>query len=589
MRSLVQGKNLALIIALPVLLCFAVLFMEGCQGLNSASSGGGNPSAPGDPSTPTPPPPSGSQTDFSGVLMWKGDNSKDGLYGNETTLTLANVNPSQFGKKGSFHADGLIVAQPLYVRNVDMGSAGTHNLVIVVTEHDSVYALDADNLSAGPLWQRHYVDSNGFTVLPDNFGGRTTLGGQIGITGTPVIDPHTGAMYFVTTLENNGVPQQWIRSIDIRSGQDYGAGSMQIQASVPGDGKASVNGQIAFDPSIQNQRAGLAELNGSILVAWGSFSDFGVYHGWLMAFDASSLKLQAVFNPTPQAQTVDPASGPADHGGGAAFWQGGAGIAIDDSGNIYLSSADGSFNADQGGKNYGDTLLKLNFDGSNFNIVDWFTPDNQACIDVDDLELGSGGVAILPTDFTNGVKLVAANSKEGRLFLTNQETLGHFNASTNQVAQEFMVGEHSCTSSTTGAAADGTSWDRLYGDPSYWNGYLYAQAANLPLKQYQFQNGLLNPTPIAESPSSSGVRGANTVVSANGNQNAIVWAYEKSSSNQGILHAYNATNVSTELWNSNMNAGRDQLGTGVAFATPVVVDGHVFTSSDVTLTAYGLL
>lgn len=523
------------------------------------------------------------------MLLWKGDNSKDGLYGSETTLTLANVNSTQFGAKGRFHADGLIVAQPLYVRSVDMGSAGTHNLVIVVTEHDSVYALDADNVNAGPLWQRHYVDSNGFTVLPDNFGGRTTLGGQIGITGTPVIDASTGAMYFVTTLENNGVPQQWIRSIDIRTGQDYGAGSMQIQASVPGDGKASVNGQIAFDPSIQNQRAGLAELNGSILVAWGSFSDFGVYHGWLMAFDAASLKLQGVFNPTPQAQAVDPASGPADHGGGAAFWQGGAGIAIDDSGNIYLSSADGSFNADQGGKNYGDTLLKLNFDGSNFNIVDWFTPDNQACIDVDDLEVGSGGVVLLPTDDTNGVKLIAANSKEGRLFLTNQETMGHFNANSNQVAQEFMVGEDSCTSATTGAAADGTGWDRLYGDPSYWNGYLYAQASNLPLKQYQFQNGLLNPTPIAESPSSSGVRGANTVVSANGTQNAIVWAYEKSISNQGILHAYNATNVSTELWNSSMNATRDQLGTGIAFAAPVVVDGHVFTTSDVTLTAYGLL
>lgn len=590
MRPLVQPRSFPFIIAVHVLACLGLLLMQGCQGLMTTSGNSGGSSTPTTPSSPSdPPPPTGSQTDFTGVLMWKGDNSKDGLYGQETKLTLSNVNPGQFGKKGSFHADGLIVAQPLYISNVDMGAAGTHNLVIIVTEHDSVYALDVDNLAAGPLWARHYVDTNGLTVLPDNFGGRTTLGGQIGITGTPVVDPSTGALYFVTTLEDNGVPQQWLRSIDIRTGQDYGTGSVQIQASVPGDGKASVNGQIAFDPSLQNQRVGLAEWNGSILVAWGSFSDFGVYHGWLMAFDAASLKLQAVFNPTPEAQAVDPASGPADHGGGAAFWQGGAGIAIDDAGNIYLSSADGSFNADQGGKNYGDTLLKLQFDGSNFNVVDWFTPDNQACIDVDDLELGSGGVVILPTDDTNGVKLVAANSKEGRLFLTNRETLGHYNATSNQVAQEFMVGEESCTSTTTGAAADGTGWDRLYGDPSYWNGYLYAQASNLPLKQYQFQNGLLNPTPIAESPSSSGVRGANTVVSANGNQNAIVWAYEKSATNQGLLHAYDATMVSTELWNSNMNAARDQLGTGVAFAAPVIADGRVITTSDVTLTVFGLL
>jgi len=303
------------------------------------SCGGGG--TAGDGSGGGLPPPPNSQ--FSGVLTWKGNTTGNGVYSSETTLTPANVNVNQFGKLGSFQADGLAEAQPLYVSNVDMGSGGTHNIIIVTTEHDSIYALDADNLGAGPLWHRNYLDpANGVTTLPDNFGGRTTLGGEVGITGAPVIDAASGAVYFVTTLARNGVAEQWLRAVDIRTGKDFGPGSLKIEASVPGDGVASANGQIAFDPSIQNQRAGLRELNGSILVPWGSFSDWGKYHGWLMAFDAATLQRKAVFNPSPQYQANDPVSGPADHGGGGSFWQGAAAPAIDASGNIYLNAADGS-------------------------------------------------------------------------------------------------------------------------------------------------------------------------------------------------------------------------------------------------------
>jgi hypothetical protein len=523
--------------------------------------------------------------------MWKGDPSASGLYSQETSLTPANVNVNQFGRIGSFQADGILIAQPLYIANLDMGMAGTHNLVIIATEHDSVYALDADNSGAGPLWERHYVDpANGVTTLPDNFGGRTTLGGEVGITGTPFIDLQKRVIYFVTTLARNGVAEQWLRALDIHTGNDFGAGSMQIQASVPGDGKGSVNGQIAFDPSIQNQRAGLTTVGGSILVAWASFSDWGVYHGWLMAFDPSTLQLQAVFNPTPQFQATDAANGPADHGGGGAFWQGGAAPAVSADGYIYISSADGSFNGDQGGNNYGDTLLKLRLSGNSFQIADWFTPSNAACIDLDDLELGSGGVALLPTDFTSGRKLAAAFSKEGRLFLVNTDTLGKFNVSgDNQIPQEFMVGEQSCSDSTTGADADGPDWNRLYGNASYWNGNLYAGASNQALKQYQFQNGSLNPTPVATSTTAYGLRGGNTVVSANGTQDAIVWAYEKAATGLGILHAYDATSVSKELWNSNMNSGRDALGEGIAFSTPVVVNGRVIVTYDTRVGVFGFV
>lgn len=526
-----------------------------------------------------------------GVLMWKGDSSGSGNYASEITLTTANVNASQFGRLGSFTVDGITIAQPLYVSGLDTGAAGTHDVVIVATEHDSVYAFDADHPGAGSLWERHYVDAaNGITPMADSFGGRTTLGGEVGITGTPYIDGDTGALYFVTTLSRNGVPEQWLRAIDIRNGKDYGPGSVQIQASVAGDGRGTVNGQIAFDPSNQNQRMGLTEVGGRILVGWGSFSDWGVYHGWLMAYDPATLKQIAVFNPTPEAQATDAAAGPSDYGGGGAFWQGGAAPSIDAAGNIYLNAADGSFNADQGGNNYGDTMLKLQLSGSAFKVVDWFTPSNAACIDLHDLELGSGGVALLPTDFSNGIALGAAFSKEGRLFLVNTASMGKFNsAGDNQIPQEFMVGQYTCSDAVTGDVAEGPGWNRLYGNPAYWNGNIYVAASTMPLEQFRFENGVLNPTPFATAPSTYGLRGGNSVVSSNGTANAIVWAYEKTAAGTGILHAYDATDVSKELWNSNMNAGRDGLGQGIGFGTPVVAEGRVIAAYDSGIAIYGLL
>jgi hypothetical protein len=519
--------------------------------------------------------------------MWKGNKAGYGLYDQETTLTPANVNTSQFGLLGRFKTDGLLLAQPLYISNVDMGQAGTHNIIIIATEHCSVYAFDADNPGAGSLWERHYLDpANGITPQPDTFGGRSTFDGEVGITGTPAVDPSTGTLYFVTMYLHNGVSEQWLRSIDIHTGKDVGPGGVQVKASVQGDGKASVGGQIAFDPSIENQRSGLVVANGSVFVAWGSFSDKGVYHGWLMAFDPSTLALQAVFNPTPQAQADDPVNGPADHGGGGGFWSGGASPAIDGDGNIYLNTADGSFNANDSGDNYGDTTLKLKLNGNSFQIVDWFTPSDQECLDFLDLDLGSTGVALLPSDVGNG-HLAVTGSKEGRLYLLDTTQLGHFDASGDEVPQQFMVGEHVCQKGTGLLAPEGPDWNRLYGTVAYWNGYIYAQASNIALKQYQFQNGTLNTTPIAQTPSASGWRGGGSVVSSNGTQNGILWTYEKNAQDKAILHAYSATSVSHELWNSNMNP-TDLLGQGIGFSVPVIADGHVIATSDTRVTVYGL-
>lgn len=289
-----------------------LLLSEGC--------GGGNaPAARVDAPAPLPP---ATAPQLQGVFRWKGNDSGNGLY-TAGTLTPQSVSSSAFGQLARYHVGGDIQGQPLYVSNLDMGSAGVHNVVIVATGHDDIAAFDADGKVANALWQRSYMGP-GITSGTAIFGGRTGLGPEVGITGTPVIDPATGATYFVTLIVENGAIEQWLRAIDVRSGLDFGPGSVMVQATVTGDGPGSNNGQIAFDPSVQNQRCGLALLNGQVLVAWGSFSDSGIYRGWLMAYDAKTLKQTAVFSPATQYQAQDVANGPSDHGGGAAFWAGGA-------------------------------------------------------------------------------------------------------------------------------------------------------------------------------------------------------------------------------------------------------------------------
>jgi len=566
------------------------LFLAGCAGITGAAVPASPSPTPGQTPAPTATPTPALAGAFNGVLKWKGDTSGKGLYDQETVLTPTNVNVAGFGKVGTFVGDGLIIAQPLFVSNLDMGAAGVHNVVIFVTEHDSVYAFDVDHPNTAALWERHYTDpANGITPGIDNFGGRTSLGGEIGITGTPVIDAATGIIYFSTMIARNGKAEQWLRAVDIRTGKDFGPGSVQIQASVAGDGKGSVNGQIAFDPTVQNQRQGLVELNGMIVLAWGSFSDFGVYHGWLMAYDAATLQQKAIYNPTVKFQADDSADGPSDHGGGGSFWGGGASPAIDANGNIYEVAADGSFNADEGGTNFGDAVMKLSLGANGFSVVDWFSPSNQACLNLADLEIGSGGVAILPSEVDPSRRLAAVINKEGRVYILNLDNLGHFNAAGDtQIPQMLQVGNRACFTGIGSGFAEGPDWQRMYGNASYWNQNLYMGAANSPLRQFHFQGGTLGATPFATSPTSYSLRGANTVVSSNGATNGIVWAYEKSVTGRAILHAYDATLISRELWNSAMN-GRDALGQGTAFGTPVVANGRVIVGADKVVTVFAPL
>ncbi|HKR84004.1 MAG TPA: hypothetical protein VJS37_07490 [Terriglobales bacterium] len=562
------------------LLGFAVallLIMQGCGGVIG-------PAEKVDAPTPPPPPPD-TQNQLQGVFRWKGSDSGNGLY-SAGTLTPQTVSSSAFGLLARYHTVGDIQAQPLYVSNLDMGSAGVHNVLIVATEHDDIAAFDADGKVSAALWQRSYLGP-GITTGTAIFGGRTGLGPEVGITGTPVIDPASGAMYFVTLIVENGAIEQWVRAVDIRTGMDFGPGGVMVQATLPGDGPGSNNGQISFDPSVQNQRCGLALVNGQVLIAWGSFSDSGVYRGWLMAYDGNTLKQTAVFSPATQYQSQDAANGQADHGGGGAFWAAGAAPSIDSAGNIYLIAADGSFNASTGGQNYGDSVLKLKLSNGSFQVLDYYTPANNACLDHADLEIGSGGLMLLPSGAAGSQPLAITGNKEGRLYLLDTSNLGKFDAADAQIPQQFLVGSQACQPGQAAAGADGPGWERLYGNATYWNGSVYLAPANTDLRQYRFSGGTLSTTPASRSVTQFLNRGANTVVSANRNADAIVWAETKDAKSAISLHAYDANDVSHELWNN--YKGTNVLYPGVRFATPVVVDNKVIAAGKNDVFIYGLV
>jgi hypothetical protein len=551
-----------------------VLIQQGC-------GGGSIPAEKAD----APPPPPVTEQQLQGVFRWKGSDSGNALY-TAGTLTSQSVNSSAFGQLARYHVGGDIQAQPLYVSNLDMGAAGVHNVVIIATEHDDIAAFDGDGKVPQALWSRSYLGP-GITTGTAIFGGRTGLGPEVGITGTPVIDPVTGAMYFVTLIVESGSIEQWVRSVDVRTGMDFGPGSVMVRATIPGDGPGSNNGQISFDPSVENQRPGLALTGGQVLIAWGSFSDSGVYRGWLMAYDAKTLKQVAVFSPATQYQAQDAANGPADHGGGGSFWAGGAAPSIDSAGNIYVIAADGSFNADTGGKNYGDSVLKLKLSNGSFQVLDYYTPANNACLDHADLEIGSGGLMLLPSGAGGGQPLAITGNKEGRLYLLNTSNLGKYNAADAQIPQQFLVGSQACQPGQGSAGADGPGWERLYGNVTYWNGSVYLGPSNTDLRQYRFSGGTLSTTPASRSVTQFLNRGANTIVSANGNADAIVWAETKDAKSAMGLHAYDANDLSHELWNNYM--GTNLLYPGVRFATPVVVDNKVIAAGANDLFIYGLL
>jgi hypothetical protein len=495
------------------------------------------------------------------VVTWHNDNSRTGQNLDETVLTLSNVNSTQFGKKFTLSVDGRIYAQPLYVPNVSIPGQGTHNVVYVATENDSVYAFDAGGAPTSPLWHRGFTNpAKGITAVPcadtpECF----VVGPVVGITGTPVIDSTSKTLYVVTFIKENGSYFQRLHALDITSGAERFGGPVVIQASVRGSGAGSVGGTIAFDPLTQNQRPGLLLANGVVYIAWASFGDLGIYHGWVLGYDAATLEREAVFNDTP-------------NGSQGGIWQSGGGLSAAPGGRaVFLQTGNGTFDANQtGGVDYGDSFLRLSTTGG-LSVADYFTPDNQLTLDDMDIDVGSGAGLIPPTQSGPFPHEVIGAGKQGIIYVVSRDNMGKFNSTHNNVIQTV-------TGSVNG----------YFGSPAYFNNAVYYSGWADFLDRYTLASGLLSTLPVSESPTPFNF-GSTPSISANGSTNSIVWAVERSPSDtSSVLHAYDASDVSKELYNSNQNAARDSLG-GTKFSVPTIANGKVYLGTFSGLVVYGFL
>jgi len=502
------------------------------------------------------------------VTTYHNDNSRTGQNLHESILTPANVNSTDFGRVFVQPVDGYIYAQPLYVPGVSIGGQN-HNVVFVATENDSVYAFDADSAAGAnkkPLWHVSFINPPSVTTVNSSTdAGCGDLIPQIGISGTPVIDTSTGTLYVVANTKENGVFFQRLHALDITTGNEKLGGPVAIEATVPGTGDGSSGGRISFDPLKQNQRPGLLLKNGAVYIASASHCDIGPYHAWVFAYNASNLHQVAVWNSTP-------------NGGLGGVWQGGGGPAADAAG-IYFATGNGTFDVNTGGTDYGDTILKMGGpSGGKLPVLTYFTPFNQDVLAENDTDLGSGGVVLLP-DLPKGsahTHLLVECGKEGSIYLVDRDNMGGYNSTTDQVVQEL-------------AGATGGIW----GMPAYWNNTVYFGAQYDNLKAYSFNannSGQLSSSPVSYSPESFAYPGPTPSISANGSGNGILWAIQTDaygSNGSAVLHAYDATNLANELYNSAQSSG-DTPGPAVKFAAVTVVHGKVYVGTATQLAVFGL-
>lgn len=522
-----------------------------------------------------------------GVFTNRYDNGRTGQNRFEKVLTPQNVNGTSFGKLLSYSVDGQIYAQPLYVVGVNIPGKGKHNVVYVPTQLDSVYAFDADGKSSTPLWQVNFTDlTNGIGPVPCG----STGGGDIscsvapyyGITGTPVIDPDTNTMYLIARTFNFNTNEafQYLHALDITSGAEKFGGPVEIIATFPGAGMRNGGGLIQFNPLGDIQRAGLLLLNKNgkktVYIGW-----TGGAHGWLMGYDAQTLAQVAVLNTTP-------------NGYRGGVWQSGNGLAADSNGYIYVGLGDGPFDADSGGVDYGDSLLKL--DG-NLNVVDYFTPFEQACRLAQDYDLGSSGPMVVPTQSGQFPNEVITSGKGGNpcdstgtapIYVVNRDSMGKYNPNLDNVVQEI-------SGSPTGYWSSAAYWQSASQAFVYYGGTVADGGVGDYLKIYSLTNGLLSTSPISQSNNIFPV-GVTPTVSSSGNNSGILWAIKRTESLDirpgqlpAVLYAYDATNLATMFYDSSQNPARDQGGCATKFQVPTVANGKVYVTTQNELDIFGPL
>jgi hypothetical protein len=500
------------------------------------------------------------------VLTLHNDNARTGQNLSETILTTTNVNSGNFGKLGVLSVDGLVDAETLYVSNLTVAGSA-HNVVFVVTEHDSVYAFDADTFSQ--LWKVSLLGSNETTS--DNRGcGQVSP--EIGITSTPVIDltagTHGTIFAVAMSKDNGGNYHQRLHALDITTGAELTGSPVTIQASFPGTGANSSNGNVEFDPAQYKERAGLLLMNHEIYTSWASHCDDGPYTGWLISYSESTLLQASVLNVTP-------------NGSEGAIWMAGAGLAADTLGNIYFLDANGTFDdtLDSSGfpvhGDFGNAFLKVSTSGNSLAVADYFTMFNTDAESNADEDLGSGGAMVLPDlkDASgNTWHLAVGAGKDAHIYVVNRDLMGKFNTSNDSAIYEEI---------------DGGLSGGAFSMPAYFNSAVYFGAVGDSLKVFSIVNARLGASATSKSAASFGYPGTSPSISANGTTNGIVWAVQNGST--GVLHAYDATNLANELYNSNQAANnRDQFSDN-KFITPMIANGKVYVGTPNSIVVFGLL
>jgi hypothetical protein len=531
-------------------------------------------------------------TDLEGVFTYHNDLARDGVNASEYALTTSNVNQSTFGKLFACPLDGAEYTEPLWASGMTVNGI-VHNVIFVATQHDSLYAFDADSSPCRQLWHVNLIDSvHGGTTGESSVcwydvgSGYQDIQPEIGVVGTPVIDPATHTLYVVSKSEIGGCQTgtaktfyQRLHAIDLSTGNEKFNAPVNISATVSGIGDGSSGGTLNFNLQTHNQRCALALANGVVYISWASHEDTFPYHGWVLGYNASNVSQSAgVFNTSP-------------NGGLAGIWMSGGGPAADSLGNLYIVTGNGTFDADQTSvpnNDYGDSFIKIST-ASGLSATDYFTPDDQFFLSQDDIDLGSGGVVLLP-DQNQGplLHLLLGGGKEGIVYLVDRDNMGQYLQSTNaQIVQSFPANNGS------------------FSTPAFWQNNLYiagaTQGANDSLRAYAFNpaSGLFTTTASSVSSHSFPFPGATPVVSSTGTSNGIVWAVDSScygvpspcgnTATPAVLHAFDATNLSHELWNSSQAGQRDQAGSAVKFTVPTVANGKVYIGTRTELDVYGLL
>ncbi len=507
-------------------------------------------------------------TDLAGVYTYRNDYSRSSIDSKEYLLNLSNVNASSFGKLFACSVDQAIYAQPLWVANASIGG-GTHNIVIVATEANSVYAFDADN-GNGTACTQYWKVNLGTPVPASDTGETGDIQTEIGITATPVIDPTTNALYVVAKTKESGNYFQRLHKLNLSTGAEMSGSPVAISASVSGTGSGSSGGTLSYSALHENPRPGLALVNGSIYITAGSHGDVEPWHGWILQYNASTLAQTGVYCATPNSS-------------GGGIWMSGSAPVFDSNNNLYVITSNGTYD---GNTEFGDTFLKM-ATSSGLQLSDWFTPDDAPALATRNGDLGAGGAVTL-MDSVSGPHphLLIGGGKEGILYLVNRDNMGHYNSANNNAAiQTWQV------------APDLGNYGGVSSSGEFWQNTFYIAGSDTPLEAFAFNTstGMFNTTPISQSNVTFGFPGVTPAVSALGTANGIVWAIDSSTNGTNgtaagpaVLYAFDASNLANELWDSTMGTN-NQASTAVKFAVPTVANGKVYVATTNALDVYGLL